>query len=87
MQARTQSGLRAGRVPGAPAPTCRDDTCFWLYSSGSTGTPKRTIHLHSSLMQTAELYARPVLGIRDNDIVFSAAKFNWKLRRWQHVFA
>ena len=57
-----------------PAPTCCDDVCFWLYSSGSTGTPKGTIHLHSSLIQTAELYARPVLGIREDDVVLSAAK-------------
>ena len=57
-----------------PAPTTCDDICFWLYSSGSTGTPKGTVHLHSSPIQTAELYARPVLGIRDDDVVFSAAK-------------
>lgn len=57
-----------------PAPTTCDDVCFWLYSSGSTGTPKGTVHLHSSLIQTAELYARPVLGICENDVVFSAAK-------------
>jgi benzoate-CoA ligase len=57
-----------------PAPTCSDDVCFWLYSSGSTGTPKGTIHVHSSLILTAELYARPILGIREDDIVFSAAK-------------
>ncbi len=57
-----------------PAPTTCDDVCFWLYSSGSTGTPKGTVHLHSSLIQTAELYARPVLGIGENDVVFSAAK-------------
>jgi benzoate-CoA ligase len=30
--------------------------------------------VHSSLIQTAELYARPVLGIREDDVVFSAAK-------------
>ncbi len=54
--------------------TCADDPCFWLYSSGSTGTPKGTVHLHSHLIQTAELYARPVLGIREDDLVFSAAK-------------
>jgi benzoate-CoA ligase len=63
---------------GAPdhrvAATCCDDACFWLYSSGSTGTPKGTVHLHSHLIQTAELYARPVLGIREDDVVFSAAK-------------
>jgi benzoate-CoA ligase len=53
---------------------CPDDVCFWLYSSGSTGSPKGTVHVHSSLMATAELYARPVLGIREDDVVFSAAK-------------
>ncbi len=56
------------------ADTCADDACFWLYSSGSTGTPKGTVHLHSHLVQTAELYARAVLGIREDDVVFSAAK-------------
>ena len=57
-----------------PAPTAADDACFWLYSSGSTGTPKGAVHIHSSLIQTAELYAKPVLGIRESDIVFSAPK-------------
>ena len=56
------------------ADTCADDACFWLYSSGSTGTPKGTVHLHSHLIQTAELYARGVLGIQESDVVFSAAK-------------
>ena len=61
--------------PGADAAaTTRDDMCFWLYSSGSTGAPKGTVHLHSHLMATAELYAQPVLGIREADVVFSAAK-------------
>jgi benzoate-CoA ligase len=58
----------------APAETTCDDACFWLYSSGSTGAPKGTVHVHSSLIQTAELYAKPVLGIREDDVVFSAAK-------------
>lgn len=56
------------------AKTCADDACFWLYSSGSTGTPKGTVHLHSHLIQTAELYGRGVLGIRESDVVYSAAK-------------
>jgi benzoate-CoA ligase len=57
----------------AVATTC-DDACFWLYSSGSTGSPKGTVHVHASLIQTAELYGRGVLGIREDDKVFSAAK-------------
>src|SRR5438105_3346407 len=56
------------------AATTRDDMCFWLYSSGSTGAPKGTVHLQSHLIATAELYAKPILGIRESDVVFSAAK-------------
>jgi benzoate-CoA ligase len=36
--------------------------------------PKGTVHAHSSMIETAELYARGVLGIRESDVVFSAAK-------------
>ncbi len=57
------------------APTTRDDPCFWLYSSGSTGMPKGTVHVHSSMRLTAELYAGGVLGLKESDVIFSAAKF------------
>ena len=56
------------------ADTAPDDVAFWLYSSGSTGRPKGTVHAQGSLWWTAELYAKPVLGLTGNDVVFSAAK-------------
>ncbi|MBC7437036.1 MAG: benzoate-CoA ligase family protein [Bdellovibrionales bacterium] len=66
--------VQSGSVEFQAEETCADDACFWLYSSGSTGTPKGTVHLHSHLIQTAELYGRAVLGIKESDVVFSAAK-------------
>ncbi|MFN0040099.1 MAG: benzoate-CoA ligase family protein [Burkholderiales bacterium] len=66
--------LNKGRPQLAPAQTLRDDACFWLYSSGSTGAPKGTVHAHSSMIETAELYGRGVLGLGEADVVYSAAK-------------
>ncbi|MEM8812487.1 MAG: benzoate-CoA ligase family protein [Pseudomonadota bacterium] len=56
------------------AVTIADETAFWLYSSGSTGMPKGVRHRHSSLINTAKLFGQDVLGIREDDICYSAAK-------------
>jgi len=64
----------ASPAPLPAAPTTSDDVAFWLYSSGTTGAPKAAMHLHRHLMLTAALYAQGVLGIREDDVVFSAAK-------------
>jgi benzoate-CoA ligase family protein len=66
--------LRAAPRELDAAPTTSDDIAFWLYSSGSTGKPKGAVHLHAHLPQTAGLYASGVLGISENDAIFSAAK-------------
>ncbi|MDZ7866950.1 benzoate-CoA ligase family protein [Acidovorax sp.] len=58
----------------APVNTAADDPGFWLYSSGSTGKPKGTVHTHANLWWTAELYGKPVLGLTEDDVCFSAAK-------------
>ena len=57
-----------------PAPTTSDDVAFWLYTSGSTGTPKGSMHLHRDLVTTAVHYGVATLGIREDDLVYSAAK-------------
>ena len=54
--------------------TCSDETAFWLYSSGSTGMPKGVRHVHSSPMETARQCGQDCLGIREDDLIYSAAK-------------
>jgi benzoate-CoA ligase len=66
--------LAASTAVFEPAPTLRDEPCFWLYSSGSTGVPNGTVHVHSSLIETAVLYAQATLGLKESDVMFSAAK-------------
>ncbi|MBN9115688.1 MAG: benzoate-CoA ligase family protein [Pandoraea sp.] len=70
----TFDALVDGPPSALPADTDGDDIAFWLYSSGSTGKPKGTVHTHANLYWTAETYGRHVLGIREDDIAFSAAK-------------
>jgi len=59
---------------GPPVVANGAEVAFWLYSSGSTSAPKGTRHLHASLLATAETYGARVLKIREDDVVFSAAK-------------
>ncbi|GKT09016.1 benzoate-CoA ligase family protein [Desulforhabdus sp. TSK] len=56
------------------APTTPDDSCFWLYSSGSTGMPKGAIHLQHDMVYCAETFGKQVVGVREDDVCFSAAK-------------
>jgi benzoate-CoA ligase len=72
--ARFDDLLDAARPLERAAPTRGDDVCFWLYSSGSTGKPKGTVHVQTSAIRTAELFADQVLGMRADDVVFSVAK-------------
>jgi benzoate-CoA ligase len=66
--------LRPHSTRASPAATSPDDPAFWLYSSGSTGRPKAALHTHANPYWTAELYGKRVLGLRANDLCFSAAK-------------
>lgn len=66
--------IAKGNADVFAAPTLSDEVAFWLYSSGSTGEPKGTKHVHSSLLYTAKTYAAQILDVRENDVVYSAAK-------------
>jgi benzoate-CoA ligase family protein len=78
---RTLHGFLAAAGPADAAaargsePTLADSPAFWLYTSGTTGSPKAAMHRHGSLRATALTYAADVLGIRPDDVCYSAAKF------------
>ena len=56
------------------AQTKADDECFFLYSSGSTGNPKGAVHCHRDMVYTSQNYGVGSLGIKEDDVTFSAAK-------------
>jgi benzoate-CoA ligase family protein len=68
------AGLAAQSDELDAAPTHRDDMAFWLYSSGSTGKPKGVVHLQHDIEITCENFAGQVLGLREDDVVFSTTK-------------
>jgi 4-hydroxybenzoate-CoA ligase len=63
-----------GRAEPFTAPTLSDDVAFWLYTSGSTGDPKGVKHVHTTPLAAARIMGQHVVGIREDDVVFSAAK-------------
>jgi benzoate-CoA ligase family protein len=55
-------------------PSHRDDAAIWLFSGGTTGRPKAVVQTHRSFVNTTELYAKGVLGVRETDVTLSVPK-------------
>ncbi len=66
--------IARGRPELFTAPTLSDEVAFWMYTSGSTGEPKGVKHVHTTPLSAARLMGQGVIGIREDDVVFSAAK-------------
>jgi benzoate-CoA ligase family protein len=58
----------------ACADTGPDDMAFWMYSSGSTGKPKGVVHVHHDMFYTELSYAKHILKLTSDDVVFSIPK-------------
>jgi len=69
-----QTKIAEGGATLEPAPAKATDDCFWLYSSGTTGTPKGTVHSHRDMVVTSQHYGIDTLGVKEDDVCFSAAK-------------
>ena len=66
--------LAAASPDLAPAPSGPLDDAFWLYTSGSTGRPKGAVHRQRDLVVSAQHYGVETLGVREDDVFYSAAK-------------
>src|SRR5947209_13502992 len=67
---------RLARAPAAldTFPSHRDDAAIWLFSGGTTGQPKAVVQTHTSFANTAECYAKGVIGYTERDVTLSVPK-------------
>ncbi len=68
------SALAAHEPELSAVATHPDDMAFWLYSSGSTGKPKAVVHRHQDIEVSCESFGRRILGICEDDRIFSTTK-------------
>ncbi|HKQ59146.1 MAG TPA: benzoate-CoA ligase family protein [Candidatus Eisenbacteria bacterium] len=64
----------------------RDDPALWLFSGGTTGRPKAVLQTHRAFANTTELYARGVIGYREDDITISVPKLYFGYATGSNLF-
>jgi benzoate-CoA ligase family protein len=67
-------------------PTHRDDAAIWLFSGGTTGRPKAAVQPHRSYVNSAECYARHVLGCGEQDVTLSVPKLYFGYAMGSNLF-
>jgi benzoate-CoA ligase family protein len=67
-------------------PTHPDDAAIWLFSGGTTGRPKAAVQPHRSYRNTAECYARHILGYTENDVTLSVPKLYFGYAMGSNLF-
>jgi benzoate-CoA ligase family protein len=67
-------------------PTHRDDPAIWLFSGGTTGRPKAAVQPHRSYVNTAQCYARQVLGYTEDDVTLSVPKLYFGYAMGSNLF-
>lgn len=67
-------------------PTHRDDAAIWLFSGGTTGQPKAVVQTHRSFANTAECYAKGVIGYSERDITLSVPKLYFGYATGSNLF-
>lgn len=83
-QARLVCGERLGEfLPDSPAAKIEaaavgdGDFAYMIYTSGSTGKPKGVPHCHADFVFSAQSYADQIVGIGENDRLFTASKMTF----------
>ncbi len=61
-------------VQADPFAAVAEDVAFWLYTSGTTGFPKGAMHRHKDMGFCTNAYAKGILGMTEDDVIYSVAK-------------